>query len=134
MFHLRKETPSIQNGNPKTGTRKIRSREGNASGNYGKPSLPEDFTPFPGIQEAVPRRAPFDAPRSPSSAAAPILSPVTPRAAVWGRRGAVARPREARWRLGEPVPRGVFLKKKKFVKIPNDVIATNYYYRIVLKI
>ena len=48
------------------------------------------------------------APRSPSLALGPVLSPVTPRAAVWGGRGTVARPRAVAWRLGEPFQNGAF--------------------------
>ena len=39
-------------------------------------------------------------PRSPSRALALVLSPATPRAAVCGRRGTVARPRVVGWRSG----------------------------------
>ena len=40
------------------------------------------------------------APRSPSSALGPVLSPATPRAAVWGGRGTVTRPHGVGWRSG----------------------------------
>ena len=43
--------------------------------------------PFPGTKETVHGRAPFHAPRSPIWTAAPVCSPGTPRAAVWGGRG-----------------------------------------------
>ena len=54
-----------------------------------------------------PGTAPFD-PRSPSLALAPVLSPSTPRAAVRGGRGTVARPRRVGWRSGEPFQNGAF--------------------------
>ena len=49
---------------------------------------------------ANPGRATFDALRSPSLAAATYFLPVTPRAAVWDVRGAVARPQEVGCRSG----------------------------------
>ena len=74
------------------------------------------FPPFPGTEQAVPARAPFHAPRSPSSPAAPLHSPVRPRAAplgagvarsrghggppVEGGRGVVVRTREVPGRAG----------------------------------
>ena len=48
------------------------------------------------------------APRSPSLALAPVLSPATPRAAVWGGLGAVARPRTVAWSSGEPFQNGAY--------------------------
>ena len=42
------------------------------------------------------------APRSRSLALGPVVSRATPRAAVWGGRGTVARPRAVAWRSGEP--------------------------------
>ena len=64
------------------------TREGNASENVGNPFR----DPFlsRGTEQAVPRRAPFDAPRSPSLALVPVLSAITPCAAMWGGRGAVS--------------------------------------------
>lgn len=64
-----------------------------------------DTHPIPRIKQLVPGRAPFDAPRSLSLAAAPFLSPWTPRAAVWGDHGTGAQPREVEWRSREPVLR-----------------------------
>ena len=49
---------------------------------------------------AISGKLSFDAPRSPSLPAAPLLSPGMPRATIWGRRGTVARPREVGWRSG----------------------------------
>ena len=53
--------------------------------------------PFPRIDQAAPRRALSHAPRSPSWTAAPVPSLGTPRVAVWGGRGAVARLWGVRW-------------------------------------
>ena len=47
------------------------------------------FSATPGREQAVPGRAASPAPRSPSSASAPVLSPGTPRTDVWGDRGTV---------------------------------------------
>ena len=63
---------------------------------------------FAGTDQPVPGRAPFRAPRSPRWNAAPHLLSETPRAALWGRRGAVVRPREVGWRSGEPVFRRAY--------------------------
>ena len=60
VFHPRKNTFHT-NGNPKPGTRK-QSREGNVSGIYGNPSYLGEPPPFPGTEQAVPGRAPFDDP------------------------------------------------------------------------
>ena len=91
------------NGIPKTETQK-KIPEGKCPRKVLKPLPSPGSLPFPGTEQAVPGRAPSHTPRSPSSMAAPFLSPGAPRA-VWGRRGAVARPRGVRWRLGEPVHR-----------------------------
>ena len=77
-------------GNPRTGTR-TKSRERNASGNYGNPSLPGD--------RAVPGREPSHVSRSPSWTAAPVIPPGTLKI-VCGGRAAVAGPRGVRWRSG----------------------------------
>ena len=81
--------------------------------------MPPDImeTPtFPRTEQAVPGRAPFNAPRSLSWTAVPVLSPRTSRAAVWGERGAVARPRGVRWRSGEPVIHGAYQNRISFEK------------------
>ena len=59
--------------------------------------------------------APFDAPRSPLAelALGPVLSPATPRAAVWGGRGTVTRPRTVAWCSGEPYQIGAFETESK---------------------
>ena len=64
------------------------------------------FPAITGIEQAVLRRAPFDAPRSPGSASGPVLSRMTTCAAVWNGRGAVVRPRGVGWRTEEPALRG----------------------------
>ena len=46
------------------------------------------------------------APRSPSLALVPVLSPATPRSAVWGGRGAEAWLRAVAWSSGEPFQNG----------------------------
>ena len=56
--------------------------------------------PLPGTEQAAPGRTPFDVPRLPSSTAALLLSPGTPRAAVWCSSGAVARGLVAVMRAG----------------------------------
>ena len=67
---------------------------------------------FPYFYDPLPYRgpgtAPFDAPRLPSLGLGHVLSPVRPCATVWGGRGAVARPRAARWRSGEPFQNGAY--------------------------
>ena len=50
-------------------------------------------------------------PRSPSLATAPLLSPGTPRPAVWGGRGTVARPRGGGWRSGAASDKKAVLKQ-----------------------
>ena len=47
--------------------------------------------PIPGIKQLVPRRAPFEAPRS-ASLGSPLLFLPIPSGAVWSRCGTVARP------------------------------------------
>ena len=71
--------------------------------NAGREALQNQIAthPVPGIppprikgsEEPVPDGVTLDAPRLLTSAAAPLLWPVTPRAAVWRSSGAVARPR-----------------------------------------
>ena len=105
IYHSRKKTPSIQMKAQTGETKKIPWRE--------TPPKMLETPPFPGIRPVhedrpVPGRAPSHTPRSPNWMAAPVFLPVTPRAAVWGRRGAVARPREARWHSGEPVLRETY--------------------------
>ena len=75
-----------------------------------KPLPSRGSPPFSGTEQAVPARAPFDTPRSPSSAAALLLSPVTPRAegysVAWQWRGrAAAADAAALGRAG--APRGI---------------------------
>ena len=53
-------------------------------------------------------RLSLDAPRSPSLALGPVLSPIRPCATVWGGRGADARTRGDRWRLWEPFHFGAY--------------------------
>ena len=58
--------------------------------------------------------APCHARRSPSWTAGPDLSPTTPRTAMWGGRGAIARPRGVGWRSGEPFPHGAYSNRDSF--------------------
>ena len=98
VFHPRKKTPSVQ----------IETQERGHEKNPGREMPPEIMEPlpsrgsplFPGTKQAVPGRAPSRPPRSPSATAAPLLLRGPPRAAVWGGRGAVARPRVVWWRSG----------------------------------
>ena len=62
----------------------------------------------PGITQLVPGRTPFGALCSPSLTVTPVLSPGTPKAAVYGRHGSVLGAREVGWRSGEPVPRKAY--------------------------
>ena len=64
--------------------------------------------PFPGTEQAVPWRAPFGAPRSPSLTLGPVLSPMTPCAAMWSARS----------------PAGHTKKTDVVLKIPNVRWAT----------
>ena len=73
----------------------------------GRISVGECFTPPRGPSEAV-AGAVFHAPCSPSLALGTVLSPATPRAAVWGGRGTAARPRVVAWRSGVPFQKGAF--------------------------
>ena len=58
------------------------------------------FYATPGSERPVPGNVTFQGPRSPSRSSAPVLLPAPQRAAVWGGRGATARPREAKWSSG----------------------------------
>ena len=55
-----------------------------------------------------------DAPRSPRWSSPPVLSPSRDRAAVWGRRGTTARPREAKWSSGVAAVLGVYYNRLVF--------------------
>ena len=66
-------------------------------------TLSRGSAPFPGAEQAVPRRAPFRGPGTTIEAVAPLRSPGAPRASAWDRRSYVARPRGDRWRSREPV-------------------------------
>lgn len=98
------------NENPKTGTRNKNSWEGTHPKMKKKPSFPRDRSPSWGASKVILRGATFITLRSQRWAAAPLLSPRTPRAAVQGGRDAVARPREFGWRSGESAPRGAYEK------------------------
>ena len=54
----------------------------------------------PGSERPVPGRARFQGPRSPWRSSAPVLSPGSPRADVWGGRGTIVVPRGVGWRSG----------------------------------
>ena len=58
-----------------------------------------DSPPSRGASDPSPGE-PLDAPRSPRCSSEPVLSLSPQRAAVWGGRGATARPREAKWSSG----------------------------------
>lgn len=61
------------------------------AGNVGKFFLSHGSAPFPESERPVPLRAPLHAPRSPSWALAPVLSPRSLRAVVWSGRGSTVR-------------------------------------------
>ena len=63
-------------------------------------SIFNDSLPPRGASRRVPGRTSFQGPRSPRWSSAPVLPPGPQRAAVWGGRGATARPREAKWSSG----------------------------------
>ena len=74
-----------------------------------------------------PGTAPFDAPRSPSLALGPVLSPGTP-SAVWGGRGAVEQPRGVRWRPGAAgLPWGILRQTYSRTSIAISPITLLYY-------
>ena len=106
MFHPRQKSLTHY-WKPKTGD-KNKIPGGTGLRKCWKPLPPRGSASFPGTEQFVHRGAPFDAPRSPSLALGPVLSPMTPWAAVWGGRGVVARPRGVRRRTGEPVLRGAY--------------------------
>ena len=93
------------NGNPETGTRKKESGREMPPEMMETPPFPEIFDPLlsPEPSKPSPGGHLSTQPPSPSSAASPLLSPVTPinRAVVWGSNGAVAQPRGVRWRSEE---------------------------------
>ena len=69
---------------------------------------------------------PFHAPRSPSRSWAPVLSPGSPRVAVWGGHGANPRPRVAEWRSGPAAVFWVCYNKKVFKDPNNDDLSVLY--------
>ena len=94
------KTPFIQMETQKEDTKYY--REENASENIGTLSPISRISPHPGAKKPVPGGALFSAPRLPSLALVPVLSPATLRVAVLGGRDTVARPLAVSWRAGEP--------------------------------
>ena len=91
-----------------------RNREGHGSGSVRKSLLSRGSAAFPESERPVHGRAPLHAPRLPSRASAAIISPATPRADVWCRRGTVVVPRGVGWRAVEPVPSGACWNRQIF--------------------
>ena len=109
IYHPRKKKRLPYKWKAKTVARKQNPRDVNAS-----------TSALPGTKQPVPGRAPFDASRSPSSTVAPVLSLGTPRAAVLGGFGAVARSWEVGWRSGAA---GVNTKTESAPEIQNDILT-----------
>ena len=89
-------------------------------------SVHHRFSATPGSERTVPGRVPFHAPRSPSRSSAPVRSPAPQRAAVWGGRGATARPRQPKWSSGVATVCWVYYNERK-TKITT---TTEHHYKI----
>ena len=94
------KTPSIQLKPQTLDTKKKPGRETPPKMLETPPSPIRFFSRGPSKPSPGGSGTPFDAPRSPSLALGPVLSPITPCAAMWGGRGAVLRLRGIWWRSG----------------------------------
>ena len=116
VFHPQKKTSSVEmetrNRKLKKGKRQNGGHERFPGGKHlrkcRKPLPLRRSAPFPGTEQAVPWRAPFGAPHSPSLTLGPVLSPMTPCAAMWSARS----------------PAGHTKKTDVVLKIPNVRWAT----------
>ena len=88
-----------------------------------------DSPPSRGASDPSPGE-PLDAPRSPRCSSEPVLSLSPQRAAVWGGRGATARPREAKWSSGVAAVSWVCYNKNIF----KDPFGHDYCHRAALYI
>ena len=81
-----------------------------------------DSLPFRGASDPS-TGGPFNTPRSPSRSWAPVLSPGSPRAAVWGGRGVNPRPRETSGRRESQLFLG-YVITEIFSKIHLDITTS----------